>query len=96
MAENTEKAVEKKGNKAEAFKKLLTLEPWFINKFGPKLKPLAKWVYYALLVILVLKLLGVIVDLFRTGDVITFVIGTIVTAAFFIVTRMFAEYLTNK
>ena len=96
MAENTEKAVEKTGNKAETFKKFLTLEPWFINKFGPKLKPLAKWVYYALMVVLVINLLGVIVGLFRTGDVISFVVETVVTAVFFIVVRMFAEYLTNK
>ena len=96
MAENTEKVVEKTESKAEFFKKFLTLEPWFINRFGPKLKPMAKWLYYALLVILVLKLLGVVVDLFRTGDVITFVVGTIVTAVFFIVARMFGEYLTNE
>ena len=95
MAENTEKAVEKTGSKAETFKKFLTLEPWFINKFGPKLKPIAKVVYYILSGLLCLMLLSAIVDLFKVG-VLAFVIKVALVAIYFIVVRMFAEYLTNK
>ena len=41
-----EKTTQKTGNKAEFFKKFLTLNPWFINKLTPKLKPVIKPVYY--------------------------------------------------
>ena len=90
MAEKTEvKAV--KGNK---FKKLLTLEPIFINKLTPKLKPFIKPVYYVLAFILALVLLMAVVDLFKVG-VYAFVIETALACLYFVVVRMFAEFIAN-
>ena len=95
MAEKTEvKAVEKKGDKAKCFKKLLTLEPIFINKLTPKLKPFIKPVYWVLTFILALGLLVAIVDLFRVG-VYAFVIEAALACLYFIVVRMFAEFIAN-
>ncbi|MBR6412772.1 MAG: hypothetical protein IKS41_06420 [Alphaproteobacteria bacterium] len=92
MAE--EKVVVKKGDKAQSFKKLLTLEPIFINKFAPKLKPFIKPVYYVLAIILALTLLMAFVDLFRVG-IYAFVIEAVLACLYFIVVRMFAEYIAN-
>ena len=89
-----EKAVEKQTNKGSAFKKFLTLEPWFINKFAPKLKSFIKPAYYILSIILVLFLLMAVVDLFRVG-VYAFVIEAVLACLYFIVVRMFAEYIAN-
>jgi len=93
MAENkTTVETEVKENK---FKKMLDLEPIFINKFGPKMKAKAKLIYYILCGILAIYALGVLVSLFTSGFT-TFIVSAILLAVNFVVVRMFAEYLQNK
>ena len=81
--------------KENKFKKLLDLDPIFTAKFGPKLKPYAKYVYYILSGILAIALLGAFVHLF-VGGLTAFIIDVLLIAVDFIVVRMFAEYLANN
>ena len=90
MAEKTEV----KAAKESKFKKLLALDPILINKLTPKLKPFIKPVYWVLTFILALVLLVAIVDLFRVG-VYAFVIEAALACLYFIVVRMFAEFIAN-
>jgi len=93
MAEKTEKK-EVKEVKENKFKKLLTLEPMFINKLAPKLKPIIKPIYYVFSVILALLLLSTLFAVGQLGFG-----GFIVSAAMicldFVILRMWAEYVQN-
>jgi len=91
----TEEVKEVKPAKENQFKKLLDLNPLFTPKFGPKLKPYAKIVYYVLSGILAFALLGALAQLFTSG-LTAFLISTLLIAVNFVVVRMFAEYLHNN
>ncbi|MBQ7413204.1 MAG: hypothetical protein IJV07_02900 [Alphaproteobacteria bacterium] len=81
--------------KENPFKKFLTLEPVLINKIGKKFKPFAKYIYWALSIILGLSFIKAVVDLFISGFS-AFLLETILIAVYFIVVRMFSEYLANN
>ena len=81
--------------KENPFKKFLTLEPVLINRIGQKFKPFAKYIYWALSIILGLSFIKAVVDLFISGFS-AFLLETILIAVYFIVVRMFSEYLANN
>ena len=81
--------------KENPFKKFLTLEPVLIHKVGKKFKPFAKYIYWALSVILGLGLIKAVADLFISGFS-AFLVETILIAVYFVVVRMFSEYLANN
>jgi len=90
-AKETKEVKEVKENK---FKKLLTLEPIFINKLAPKLKPIIKPIYYVLSIILALFML---MTLFAAGSF-GFggtLMGLAILALYFVILRMWAEYIKN-
>ena len=93
MAEKTEKT-EVKEVKENKFKKLLTLEPIFINKLAPKFKPVIKPIYYVLSVILAFALLVTLFSALQLGFANT-LISVLLICLDFIVVRMFAEYVSN-
>ena len=84
----------KENQSKELVKKLLDLQPLFVTKFGPKLKPRAKIVYYVLSCILGLAALWALAQLFING-LTAFIIDAVLIAIAFVVVRMFSEYLYN-
>ena len=94
MAEKTEEVKETKVAKENKFKKLLTLEPIFINKLAPKLKPIIKPIYYVFSVILALVLLS---TLFAAGSLGFggFLVSAAMLCLNFVILRMWAEYVKN-
>lgn len=93
MAEETKTEV--KEVKENKFKELLELEPLFIEKLAKKLKPQAKILYYVLSVVLALALLGSLFSITTDGPAV-FLVKVALIMVFFVVVRMFAEYLVNK
>ena len=93
MAEETKTEV--KEVKENKFKKLLDLEPLFTEKLAKKLKPQAKILYYVLSVVLALALLGSLFSITTDGPAV-FLVKVALIMVFFVVVRMFAEYLVNK
>ncbi|MDY6407607.1 MAG: hypothetical protein SPL08_02740 [Pseudomonadota bacterium] len=93
MAEKKE-AKETTVAKENKFKKLLTLEPIFINKFASKLKPMIKIIYYILSGILALFLLCALFTIGAMG-IASFLITVLMLGLFFLIVRMWAEYIQN-
>ena len=76
-------------------KPLLALNPILTSRFGDKLKPYIKPVYYVLSVVLAIMGLDAIWDLFAVGFL-TFVLEALLAAVGFVIVRMFAEYVANN
>ena len=97
MTEKTETKTEaqvKAPKKENPLKPLLTLEPIFIGKLSKKLKPYARVLYYVLTIILAVMLIKALADLFTVGFS-AFVVEVALIAIYFVIVRMFAEYLAN-
>ena len=72
----------------------LTLEPVLTTGIGPKLKPYAKAIYFVLMFVLALAVLGALVSLFKNGFTV-FLLELVLIMVNFVIIRMFCEYL-NK
>ena len=93
MTEKTE-TKEVKEVKENKFKKLLTLEPLFINKLQPKLKPVIKPIYYVLSIILAFAFLMTLFSVAKFGFANT-LMTLFMLSLYFVVVRMWAEYIKN-
>lgn len=71
---------------------LLSLDPIFLNKFGSKIKPHIKPIYYTLLVLIALSFISA----FCSSNILVFFYCLIVDAIFFIVIRLFAELMAKE
>lgn len=89
-----EQAAAVTAERVQQLKKMLTLEPIFINLFARKLKPFAKAIYFIFSAILALAFLGTLLSIGSVGFS-GFILFTAVLAVDFIVVRMFAEYLNQ-